>query len=169
MLTDDITWEVNPSETANITPSLDKESAGFESDSDDTYIITVSVSGKNIAFLGPLGIQKADAEIEKVTIDDCSSIQAAGGDTPETRYIDLQTTSGTYKFSYETYNIKDRIEVIYEGVILYDTGCVGEDAEVTLDFSGISSIITVKVTPNCEGTLGTERWQKMGSDLSNRL
>lgn len=86
----------------------------------------------------------------------CSSTQVAGGDTAETRTIQMGKTSGTFSFSYDTYSIADRIVVSYEGQTLFDTGCVGASGSVNLSYAGTSSIVTVRVTPNCAGDSGTQ-------------
>ncbi|MCG7973670.1 MAG: S8 family serine peptidase [Candidatus Thiodiazotropha taylori] len=85
----------------------------------------------------------------------CSSTQNAGGDTPDTRQIELGQNSGSFDFYYETYNIRDRLRLHYEGELLFDSGCVGEDRTVPINYSGNSSVIAVEVIPNCEGTSGT--------------
>ncbi len=85
----------------------------------------------------------------------CSTQQFEGGDIPETRFIDMGRTSGTFDFSYETYVIPDRIVVSYEGRALFDTGCVGAGDSTSLSYSGTSTLIRVEVQPNCEGDTGT--------------
>lgn len=85
----------------------------------------------------------------------CNTTVQQGGDTPETHTIEMGAASGTFDFYYETYSIRDQILVTYEGTVLYDTGCVGEDDTVSLTYSGTSTLITVQVIPNCAGTTGT--------------
>ena len=85
----------------------------------------------------------------------CNDQQVAGGDTADTRNIDLGKTSGTAVFDYQTYSQKDRILVSYQGSILLDTGCVGESASKPLSYSGASTQMTVEVQPNCAGGTGT--------------
>jgi hypothetical protein len=46
--------------------------------------------------------------------------------------------------------------VIYEGRTIFDTGCVGEGKTgVNISFSGSTTVVTVTVTPNCQGGSGT--------------
>jgi hypothetical protein len=85
----------------------------------------------------------------------CGTKTQAGSDMPETHDFDLGQTSGTFKFSYDTFTIEDQIDVIYENKNIFSTGCVGHSDTVTLMYSGGSSIITVQVTPNCAGGSGT--------------
>lgn len=85
----------------------------------------------------------------------CSSTQNAGGDTPDTRTIELGKSAGTFDFSYDTYWQEDQILVKYEGATLFDTGCVGAYATKALTYSGSSKQITVQVIPNCKGGSGT--------------
>jgi hypothetical protein len=89
----------------------------------------------------------------------CSTQQFAGGNTPETRQVELAQTSGTFQFDFETFLVKDQILVRYEGQTLLDTGCVGTGARQQLAFSGSSTRISVEVIPNCAGESGTAwRW-----------
>ena len=92
------------------------------------------------------------------TVGQCDAKQVAGGDTPDTRNIELGKTSGTFDFDYETFSIKDRIIVSYAGTQLLDTGCVGEQMTKTLSYSGSSTQVTVQVIPNCDGSTGTQ-WE----------
>jgi hypothetical protein len=86
----------------------------------------------------------------------CSSTQVAGGDTGETRTIQMGRTSGTFNFSYDTYTVQDRMLVIYEGKTLFDTGCVGASGSVNILYIGTSTTVTVQVIPNCAGGSGTQ-------------
>ncbi len=90
-------------------------------------------------------------------IAQCNAQQVAGGDTPDTRTIELGKNEGTIAFSYETYRIKDRIIVTYEGKVLHDSGCVGTGGTktVNLTYKGQSTQIQVRVEPNCAGESGT--------------
>lgn len=88
-------------------------------------------------------------------IAQCSATQNAGGDTPDTRTIELGKTSGSFAFAYETYSQEDEIIVRYMGSTLFDTGCVGANGTKTLSYAGTSSQITVQVIPNCKGGTGT--------------
>lgn len=83
--------------------------------------------------------------------------ESSGGDTPYSATVPLNKTSGTFKFTYETYTIKDRMVVKYQGNVLHDTGCRSTSAPVSvnLNFSGSQNYATVDVYPNCAGTTGT--------------
>ena len=85
----------------------------------------------------------------------CDEQQVAGGDTPETREIDMGTKSGNFDFEYDTYTIKDQMIIKYEGKVLFDTGCVGASGTKTISYSGKSTKITVEVHPNCAGETDT--------------
>jgi hypothetical protein len=84
----------------------------------------------------------------------CEAVQA-GNDYPSTEVFDLKRKRGTFSFSWETYSIPDQIDVFYQGAILFTSGCVGANSVEKLRFNGVSSSITVQVTPNCQGTTGT--------------
>lgn len=85
----------------------------------------------------------------------CSATQNAGGDTPDTRTIELGKPAGAFVFSYDTYSQQDEIIVRYQGTTLFDTGCVGASGSPTLHYSGTSTQISVQVIPNCAGGTGT--------------
>lgn len=89
-------------------------------------------------------------------LNQCSTQQVAGADTPETRIIDLGINHGTFQFSYETYSQQDQIIVSYQGNILFDSGCVGASGTQSLTYSGNSTTVTVSVHPNCAGGTGTQ-------------
>ena len=86
----------------------------------------------------------------------CNDKQEAGGDAPEVHNINLGQSFGTFVFDYETYSVKDQIIVTQGGRTIFNSGCVGESKSVTLKLSGFSSIISVRVNPNCDGTTGTQ-------------
>ncbi|MBX3234221.1 MAG: carboxypeptidase regulatory-like domain-containing protein [Labilithrix sp.] len=86
----------------------------------------------------------------------CATQQVAGGDTPETRTIELGRSRGTFTFYHEAYGKKDQMQVFYEGQQLYDTGCISGGTTATLSFAGAATAIVVVVTPNCDSPeLGT--------------
>ena len=85
----------------------------------------------------------------------CSATQNAGGDTPDTRTIELGKPAGTFVFNYETFTQKDRMLVFYQGITLFDTGCVGANGSKPLNYNGTSTQISVQVIPNCAGGTGT--------------
>jgi hypothetical protein len=85
----------------------------------------------------------------------CDDQQVAGGDTADTRLIELGTRSGSFMFDYETFSQQDRIIVSYEGRTLFDTGCVGANGTQVLNFAGTSTQVRVEVMPNCQGGTGT--------------
>jgi hypothetical protein len=90
----------------------------------------------------------------------CNQQQVAGGNTADTRTIELGKTSGTFMFYYNTYTVPDRIVLACygSGTRLYDTGCYGRSATVSVPFSCSTSIITATVTPNCSYT-GNTAWE----------
>lgn len=88
----------------------------------------------------------------------CNSQQVAGADAPELRTIELGRTSGSFVFQFDTFFQQDRMAVVYQGSVLFDTGCVGASGARTLTYSGSSSQVNVAVQPNCAGGSGT-RWE----------
>ncbi|HYO72207.1 MAG TPA: hypothetical protein VEU33_39660, partial [Archangium sp.] len=82
---------------------------------------------------------------------------SAGGNTAYSARVELGKTSGVFRFTYNTYDIKDRMVVRYQGTVLHDTGCVGTSSATALNlsYSGSDAHAIVEVYPNCEGTSGT--------------
>lgn len=85
----------------------------------------------------------------------CNDTQKAGGDAPEVHQIDLGVTSGVFRFDYQTFDVKDQIIVSQGGMTIFNSGCVGESRSVQVQFSGYTSVIEVRVNPNCAGSTST--------------
>lgn len=91
----------------------------------------------------------------KGTRGSCNEQTIAGGDTPDDRLIDIGRSRTTVDFSYETYSIKDNIQVYYRGQLAFSTGCVGASGTTAIKLTDNESTLRVNVIPNCEGTVGT--------------
>jgi hypothetical protein len=85
----------------------------------------------------------------------CNEHTVAGGDIPDDKIIDIGKSNVTVKFAYETYDIKDQIDVYYMKRPIFSTGCVGANGETYLSLNGHESTLSVKVTPNCAGDTNT--------------
>ncbi|MFZ2286238.1 MAG: carboxypeptidase-like regulatory domain-containing protein [Bacteroidales bacterium] len=85
----------------------------------------------------------------------CNDTQKAGGDAPEVHQIDLGMTSGVFRFDYQTFDVKDQIIITQGGMTIFNTGCVGENRSVQVQFNGYTTMIEVRVNPNCAGSSGT--------------
>ena len=85
----------------------------------------------------------------------CNDTQKAGGDAPEVHQIDLGATSGVFRFDYQTFDVKDQIIISHGGMTIFNSGCVGESRSVQVQFSGYSTVIEVRVNPNCAGSTST--------------
>lgn len=98
------------------------------------------------------------------TCQTCDGQQVAGTDTPVTRRYNLGTTKATVSFVYETYSVKDRITVVYQDQIVFDSGCIGTNGErrTNISYSGNSNELRVDVEPNCKGTTGTAWYFTLG-------
>jgi hypothetical protein len=86
--------------------------------------------------------------------------QVAGGDTPDSRFFEMGRTSATFRFDYDTQSIPDRIQILYQGAVIFDSTCLGTNGTITAhpSFSGSSSLIQVNVTPNCSGGTSGTAW-----------
>lgn len=93
----------------------------------------------------PKGAENAGGVVEAVQ----------GKNAPENRTISFGVNEGSFQFDYDTYSVKDKITIQYEGQTIFDTGCVGKSDSVKLPFKGNTSEITVAVKPNCKGTSDT--------------
>ncbi len=85
----------------------------------------------------------------------CNDTQKAGGDAPEVHQIDLGVTSGVFRFDYQTFDVKDQIIISQGGMTIFNTGCVGESRSVQVQFDGYTTMIEVRVNPNCAGSTST--------------
>ncbi len=85
----------------------------------------------------------------------CNDTQKAGGNAPEVHVIDLGATSGVFRFDYQTFDVKDEIIISQGGMTIFNSGCVGESRSVQLRFSSYTSVIEVRVNPNCSGSNNT--------------
>ena len=87
----------------------------------------------------------------------CNEQTVAGSDTPDDRVIDIGKAHTAIKFRYETYFIKDQIDVYYKNALVFSSGCLGTEGErvtsVVLDDN--ESSLRVNVIPDCAGETGT--------------
>jgi hypothetical protein len=94
----------------------------------------------------------------------CGTQTVAGGDEGLAQPFNLGKSPADFTFSWNTYDIPDRVVVFYGGSVLYDTGCTGNDignpgtGSMSLHISGASSTVTVNVTPNCTGNTSGTQW-----------
>lgn len=88
----------------------------------------------------------------------CNATVKAGGDKPEVIDIDLTGYQGTAKFSWEHFNIKDRMKVIANGQVIHDTQCVGGTGTKDFPIAGLTSV-RIEVEPNCDGTSTGTQWE----------
>ena len=85
----------------------------------------------------------------------CNDTQKAGSNAPEVHQIDLGVTNGVFRFDYQTFDVKDQIKISQGGITIFNSGCVGESRSVQVPFSGYSTVIEVRVNPNCAGSTST--------------
>ncbi|CAF1252705.1 unnamed protein product [Adineta ricciae] len=85
----------------------------------------------------------------------CNEQTVAGNDIPDDRIIEIGKSHTTVTFSYETYVIKDQIEVYYMNKQIFSTGCVGANGKSSFNLDGDESTLRVNVIPDCAGETGT--------------
>lgn len=78
----------------------------------------------------------------------CGQEQVSGGQAGDRRTIKLTATKGKVSISYDMKPVPDRLQVIYEGKTLLDTGFVSGTGSRSFDFEGNSNEMTVIVTGN---------------------
>ena len=86
----------------------------------------------------------------------CDLEQASGGQEGDTRTVQMGTNQGEIKIEYEMFSVPDRLQIIYEGQELLDTGTISGSQTLSVPFSGKSGRVKVIVTGNQEQS-GT-RW-----------
>ena len=95
----------------------------------------------------------------------CNVTYGSGANAPEQITIDVYQAFGSVSFEYETYTVKDRIQIYNGARLILDTGCVGTQGwrSTTLQISG-SSIFRIVVNPLCDPSDGSNTaWQfKLG-------
>lgn len=80
----------------------------------------------------------------------CSQTQNQGGNTADTRVVELGQVGGTFNLGYNMQTIKDRIQVFHDRKSILDTGCVSGSATKTIPYDGLSSFVSISVLPNCD-------------------
>ena len=100
-----------------------------------------------------INIQQINSkEIENKNTIKCNQAAKAGTTKPEAYQVNLGKNSGEFQFEYETYTAKDRITIVHENKIIFDSGCVGTNGFTTqnIKFDGTQQFVTIQTIPNCE-------------------
>ncbi|WP_448573194.1 hypothetical protein [Trichothermofontia sp.] len=78
----------------------------------------------------------------------CGEEQVSGGQAGDRRRIQLTSNRGTVSISYEHYDVPDRLQVIYEGKTVIDTGFVPNTGNASFNLQGQANFVDVVVTGN---------------------
>ena len=113
-----------------------------------------SVSTRNINSINPTNLNTFVIQVIGAR-GQCNEQTVAGGDTPDDRIVDIGKSRTNVTFSYETYTIKDQIDVYYMGQLVFSTGCVGANGATSILLDNNESTLRVNVIPNCAGETGT--------------
>lgn len=89
----------------------------------------------------PDDLPEADRE---VTVS-CGTTVVSGAEAITKATVNLGRSSGTISIKYQHYYIKDRIRVVYEEKVVYDSGLVGDSKTVGIPFNGAESFMEVYV------------------------
>ena len=128
------------------------------------------VSGPRIVFADVMDAEgRSGSASTRVTVEDvppvkaenayvgqCNTLYDDGGDEPEQYTVTLPSGfGGGYSFWSEHFSVKDRMIVFFNGSNIYDTGCTGEEREISLSGVYGGGQVRIVVEPNCDGTSGT--------------
>ena len=111
-----------------------------------------STSTLNIAPCHEAGLMPEEGE---PPITYCNREQASGGSQGDRRTLQMNRKGGEIKFEYEMFTVPDRVQIIYEGREILDTGFISGSDSLTIPYEGGSGRMEVILTGN-EST-GT-RW-----------
>ncbi|UJR20019.1 hypothetical protein I4U23_023153 [Adineta vaga] len=111
-------------------------------------------AARNINDLDPTKLNTFSAQTNGAR-GQCNQQTVAGNDIPDDRIIDVGKAHTTVKFSYQTYVIKDNIDVYYMNRQTFSTGCVGASGVTSFALDGDESTIRINVSPNCAGETNT--------------
>ena len=89
---------------------------------------------------------------------DCNIEYKSGANEPEQYTIDVRRTTGSLNFTYQTYDVKDRIHIYHGGSKVFDTGCVGASGSQVLTLNGASSVFVIIVDPLCAPGESNTSW-----------
>jgi hypothetical protein len=89
----------------------------------------------------------------------CNNIVESGSDDAKNYLIELGSPSGSFTLDYNMFaSIPDEINVYHDDKWIGGTGCkVGADS-IWIDYSGNSTQVEVRVTPNCDGNTDGTNW-----------
>ena len=86
------------------------------------------------------------------------TLSTSGGDEGYTHDFDASSdfvTARDIYIDFESYTVKDQLLIYADGVLVYDSGCIGAHVTPTVTIPAGTLIVTVTIVPNCEGTIGT--------------
>lgn len=127
-----------------------------DSSTDETPGLFSSDDGDDTATTSVTADSDSEEGFETVSVV-CDAQQTAGGNEGVIKLVEMGQTSGTFSLSYQTYSQEDQVVVSYNGTELFDSGCLGtvNVRNQNISFSGSSSVVKIKVIPNCFGGTGT--------------
>jgi hypothetical protein len=95
---------------------------------------------------------------EQERIGHCDDTNRAGENEPETINIDVSGRSGMATFSWQMFNVKDRMKVYLDGRMILDTMCVSGGGSRPIRLPARARTVRVDVQPNCEGANDDTKW-----------
>jgi hypothetical protein len=101
--------------------------------------------------LDPGVLTQLDPNINYTTqsqIQFCDREQASGGNQGDRRTLQMTTNQGKVEIEYEMYSVPDRLQLIYEGEEILDTGFISGSGSLSVPFQGNSGRLDVVLTGN---------------------
>lgn len=103
------------------------------------------------AALAPGVLTQLDPNINYTTqsqIQFCDREQASGGTQGDRRTLQMTTNQGKVEIEYEMFDVPDRLQLIYEGEEILDTGFISGAGSLSVPFQGNSGRLDVVLTGN---------------------
>ncbi|RMG11353.1 MAG: hypothetical protein D6728_09030, partial [Cyanobacteria bacterium J055] len=144
--------KVEPFDRQAAITSLDMEVLCAFASNPENYI---QVSACNEANLMPIPDTSDPSVTVHTIVTYCDNEQVSGGTQGDKRTLQTRKTSGELKLEYEMYIVPDRVQIIYEGREILDTGFISGRDRLIVPYEGQSGRLEVILTGN-EST-GT-RW-----------
>ena len=121
-------------------------------------ITAASMSAVSMAVIGSTGCGSGSGtRLASVSqpVTACNVLTNSGGGQNVINNVhELGRTQGTFTFSWDSFAVPDRYEVLYEGTVIFDTGNVsGSGTQQIVYGPGATTRVTVRTTGQAAGTL----------------
>ncbi len=112
----------------------------------DLAVTLISPRGTRVLLVENRGGLDPNGFGSSVTVTNFIPVDANGGPTGQTNFIDTGSTAGSVTIDYEFFTRPDQMTVYYQGVLLYDTLMTNGAARLTLNYGpGASTLIEIRM------------------------